>query len=129
MAIVTTTKILVDGPKLALIQFTGYFPTTGGEEIDAVKVDASVLTGAPTDLKIMRLWYSNTVQEIILEFDGVPDGLAFPLPLDKAGYLDFRSVGGLRNNATTPTGDITLTTTATIAVGDAYLVLIEVSKS
>ena len=129
MALVTTTQILVDGPKLALVQFTGFFATTGGEETDAIKVAAQSLVPVPTSLKIMRLWYSNTAPGTILEFDGITDGLALPLLDDGTGYLDFRSAGGIRNTATTPSGDITLTTNDTIAAGDGYTILIEVSKS
>ncbi len=129
MAIVTTTKILVDGPKLTLVQFTGFFPSTGGEETDAVKINALALVPVPTSLKIMRLWYSNTAPGTILEFDGVTDGLALPLLDDGTGYLDFRSAGGLRDTSTTPSGDITLTTLGTAVVGSGYTILIEVSKS
>ena len=55
MAIVITNKTLVDGPKLALLQFTGFFTAATGEETDAVKVDASALADAPTLLKISKI--------------------------------------------------------------------------
>ena len=132
MAIVITNKKLVDGPKLAVVQFTGVFTDATGNETAAVKVDASTLTpaaGAANPLKVMRIWWSCTAVQTFLEFDGTTDGHFLNLSQDASGYLDFRAVGGFRDNASTPTGDITLTTIGTVAEGQGYSVIIEVSKS
>lgn len=129
MAIVITNKTLVDGPKLAVIQFTGVFTDATGNESAAVKVDVSALTPAATLLKVMRIWWTCSAIETYLEFDGTTDGHFLNLTQNTAAYLDFRAIGGFRDNATTPTGDITLTTVGTVAAGQGYSVIIEVSKS
>jgi uncharacterized Ntn-hydrolase superfamily protein len=130
MAITTANKVLVDGEKLAVIHSTGLFTATTGEETDAVKVDVSNLTPAPSLVKVQRIWYTNSVDNTRLEFDGTTaDGLLVTLSNDNDGYMDFRSFGGIQNNATDPTGDITLTTAGTAAAGDGYSIVIEVSKS
>ena len=132
MAITLSTKTLVDSKKIAVVQFSGIYLTTTGEESTAVvKVDASALTGGATstNLKIQRVWFSNTVEQTFLSFDGATDALAFVLPIDTTGFMDYRSMGGLYNTSTTPTGDITLTTLGTALAGDGYSITIEVSKS
>ena len=132
MAIVITNKTLVDGQKLAVIQFTGVFTDATGNETAAVKVDASALVpaaSATAPLKVMRIWWSCTAVGTFLEFDGATDGHLLNLGVNDSGYLDFRAFGGMRDNATTPTGDITLTTTGTVAAAQGYTVIIEVSKS
>ncbi len=136
MAITTTVKILSDGPKLATIQFTGVFDGNTGNETDAVKVDASTLDPPATvnkPLKVMRMWYSCSTVGTYLEFDGNnaggTDGFFMAIPHDSQGYVDFRAIGGFRDNAVLPTGDITLTTTGTVAAAEGYSIIIEVSKS
>jgi hypothetical protein len=136
MAITTTTKTIVDGEKMAIIQFTGVFSDATGNETDAVKVDASALSppaGPNNPLKVMRLWYSCSAVGTYLEFDGNngggADGFIMSLPQDAQGYVDFRSIGGFYDNSTIPTGDITLTTTGTVAAAQGYSVIIEVSKT
>ena len=131
MAIVITNKTLVDGPRHAVIQFTGIFTDATGNESAAVKVDASALVpaaSATATLKVMRIWWSCSTVGTYLEFDGTTDGLFMPLVQDGNGYKDFRAIGGFRDNATTPTGDITLTTVGTVAAGQGYSVIIEVAK-
>ena len=128
MAITVNKRTIVDGEKLAVIHFTGHFTATTGEEADAVKVDASTLSGTPTNLKVMRIWYTNSVAGTVLEFEGATDAVF--LVLDQgSSYFDYRDIGGITNNATTPTGDISLTTLGTAAAGEGYTVTIEVSKS
>ena len=132
MAVVTTTKTIQDGKKIAVIQFTGVFTDGTGNETDAVKVDASALVpvaSATATLKIMRIWFSCSAVGTYLEFDGATDGFALPLTEGSTTYMDYRPVGGLRDNATTPTGDITLTTVGTVSAGTGYSVIIEVWKS
>ena len=129
MAITVTNTTLQDGKKLAVIQCTGVFATTTGEETDAVKVDVSTLTPVPTTVKIQRIWYNNTVPGTFLEFDGATDGLAVVFDDSGEGYLDYRAFGGLQDNSTTPTGDITLTTLGTAAAGNGYNFVIEIWKN
>jgi len=131
MAIALTSTTLVDSKKLAVVQFSAMYPGVETEEVDIVKIDASALSGeyTSTNLKILRVWYSCTIGGTFLEFDGSAQGLALPIPVDSAGYLDYRSMGGLRNTATTPTGDISLTTLGTGAAGTGYSITLELSKN
>lgn len=129
MAIALTSTTLVDSKKIAVIQFSAMYPAEEVEEVDALKVDASTLEGAPTNLKIQRIWYTSSIGGTFLEFDGATQGLACVIPLNAGGFMDYRSVGGLVNTAVTPTGDISLTTLGTSAAGTGYSITIEVSKS
>jgi hypothetical protein len=131
MTLAVTTTVLNDGAKLATIRFTGRCHTsTTGAEAAVVKVDVSTLNPVPTSIKILRAWLSNTTIGSYLEFVGsTTNGIALSIPADNAGYLDFRSFGGLRNNATgTVSQDIALTTATTLAVGQSYSIVLEVSK-
>lgn len=130
MTLAVTTTVLNDGPKLATVRFTGRCHTdTTGAETAVVKVDASTLVPVPTNLKIQRCWFTNTTLGTFLEFDGgTLNGLALSIP-EGSDYLDFRSFGGLKTNATgTLTHDITLTTLITLVVGASYNIVLEVSK-
>jgi len=128
MAITVKNQTLADSKKIAVIHATGIFTATTGEEADVVKVDVSALEDAPSSVKILRIWYSNSVPGTFLEFDGATDAMAIMIE-EGSNFIDYRSVGGLQNNATTPTGDITLTTLGTAAAGNGYSITIEVSKS
>ena len=107
------------------------YPGAETEEVDVVKVDASALSNefTSTNLNIQRIWYSCSIGGTFLEFDGSTDAVACIIPVDGSGFMDFRSVGGLHNTATAPTGDITLTTLGVGAAGTGYSITIEVSKS
>ena len=133
MTLAVTTTILNDGPKLATVKFTGRVHTdTTGAEAAVVKVDASALSPVPTNIKIQRAWISSTITGgQYLEFDGgTTNGIALVIADDTDAYLDFRSFGGIQTNATgTLTHDITLTNVTTLVVGDAYSIILEVSKS
>ena len=129
MAVTTTSQVLIDGPKTAVIHFTGEIHTAASDETTAIKVDASALEGTPTDLKIQRIWPALSGLSIKLYFDATTNVLALALADGDCGYQDFRSVGGIKNNAGAgKTGDI-LATTVGGDVGDAYSIIIEVSKS
>ena len=128
MAITVKNQTLADSKKIAVIHATGIFTATTGEEADVVKVDVSALEDAPSSVKILRIWYSNSVPGTFLEFDGATDAMAIMIE-EGSNFIDYRSIGGLQNNATTPTGDITLTTLGTAAAGNGYSITIEVSKS
>ena len=129
MAVTNTSQVLVDGAKTAVIKFTGEVHTLDSDESAALKVDASALENAPTDLKIQRLWSATSGLAVKLYFDADTDVLATVIPADSCGYQDFRSVGGIQNNAGAGvTGDIVATTVGG-TVGDSYSITIEVSKS
>ena len=77
--------------------------------------------------KIAKIWYSiNTADNksaVEILWDG--DTNATALLLSGNGYWDLRTAGDeITNNATTPTGDVLLST-KNFAVGDNYTIIIE----
>lgn len=127
MADAITSQIIMDGSKTVIMKFTNISDGTG--ESAAVKADASALLGAPTKLKIMRVWAMTSGVAVSVLFDATADVLALVAPADAATHLDFRSFGGINNNAGTGvTGDISFTTVGASS-GDAYSIVLELSKS
>lgn len=113
------------------VKFTGKFTnfSDGTGETLVRKVDASALTFMTEDgnRKIAKInWSVNTANpksgvEII--WDGATNSTA--AFLSGQGYWDLRTDGNeITNNATTPTGDVLLST-KNFAVGDNYTIIIE----
>lgn len=93
------------------------------------KVDASATTFMTEDgnRKIAKIWYSiNTVDAksaVELLWAGATNSTA--VVLSGNGYWDLRTAGNeILNNATTPTGDVLLSTRG-FTVGDNYTILVE----
>jgi hypothetical protein len=77
--------------------------------------------------KIAKIWYSintaNNKSGVELIWDGVTNATA--MLLSGNGYFDLRTAGNeVPNNATTPTGDILLST-KNFALGDNYTIIVE----
>ena len=77
--------------------------------------------------KIAKIWYSintaNNKSAVELIWDGVTNSTA--MLLSGNGYFDLRTAGNeITNNATTPTGDILLST-RNFADGDNYTIIVE----
>jgi len=93
------------------------------------KVDASELTFMTEDgnRKIAKIWYSVNVSDtksaVELVWDGETNSTA--AILSGNGYWDLRTAGNeITNNATTPTGDVLLST-KNFALGDNYTIIVE----
>ena len=121
MADAVTTQTIADtsGVKF-VIKMTNVSDGTGETLIK--KVDASELTFMTEDSnrKISRIWYSvntsNSKSAVELLWDGATNSTA--LLLGGNGYMDLRTAGNeVTNNATTPTGDVLLST-KNFAIGD-----------
>ena len=128
MADIVTTQTLTDtsGVKF-VVKLTNFSDGTG--ETDVLKVDASNTTFMTEDgtRKIAKIWYSiNTTSPksgIEIKWDGVVKSTA--LFLGGQGFIDLRTSGDeILNNATTPTGDVLLST-KNFVNGDNYTVIIE----
>ena len=128
MADIVTTQTLIDtsGVKF-VVKLTNFSDGTG--ETDVLKVDASNTTFMTEDgtRKIAKIWYSiNTTSPksgIEIKWDGVVKSTA--LFLGGQGFIDLRTSGDeILNNATTPTGDVLLST-KNFVNGDNYTVIIE----
>ena len=128
MADTVTTQTIADtsGVKF-VVKMTNLSDGTG--ETLVKKVDASELTFMSEDgnRKISKIWYSintaNNKSAVELLWDGNTNATA--LMLSGNGYWDLRPAGNeIPNNATTPTGDVLLST-KNFASGDNYTILLE----
>ena len=128
MADTVTTQTISDtsGVKF-VVKMTNISDGTG--ENLATKVDASETTFMTEDgqRKIARVWYSintaNNKSAVELVWAGATNSTA--MLLSGNGYWDLRTAGDeIPNNATTPTGDVLLST-KNFANGDNYTIIVE----
>ena len=128
MADLVTTQIVTDTSGVKFVaKLTNFSDGTG--ETQVKKIDASEVTFMSEDgnRKISKIWYSintaNPKSAVELIWDGVTDATA--MFLSGNGYFDLRTAGNeITNNATTPTGDVLLST-KNFAVGDNYTLIVE----
>ena len=137
MADAVTSQTLSDGATTAVMKFTNI--SDGNGEASVKKVDVSTLTASPTAaacarVHITQIWYAISGMRIDLEWDASSNVKALILgggvTLEPTvGHLDFRSFGGIKNNAGGGiTGDIDLTTLHHTS-NDAYTIILELKKS
>ena len=128
MADTVTTQTITDTSGVKYVtKLTNISDGTG--EFLVNKVDASATTFMTEDgnRKIAKIWYSiNTVDAksaVELLWAGATNSTA--VVLSGNGYWDLRTAGNeILNNATTPTGDVLLSTRG-FTVGDNYTILVE----
>ena len=127
MADTVSTQTLTDttGVKFA-VKITNFSDGTG--ETLVKKVDASETTFMTEDgnRKISKIFYSintaNPKSAVELIWDGTDNATA--VLLSGQGFWDLRADGNeIANNATTPTGDVLLST-KNFATGDNYTILV-----
>ena len=127
MADAVSTQTLTDttGVKFA-VKLTNYSDGTGETLVN--KVDASATTFMTEDgnRKISKIFYSintaNPKSAVELIWDGTDNATA--VLLSGQGFWDLRADGNeIANNATTPTGDVLLST-KNFANGDNYTILV-----
>tara|TARA_B100000902_G_scaffold15574_1_gene18805 strand:+ start:254 stop:646 length:393 start_codon:yes stop_codon:yes gene_type:complete len=128
MADTVTTQTIADtsGVKYVL-KMTNISDGTGESLVK--KIDASEVTFMTEDgnRKIAKIWYSintaNSKSAVEVVWDGATNATA--LLLSGNGHWDLRTSGDeVTNNATTPTGDVLLST-KNFAIGDNYSIIIE----
>ena len=128
MADLVTTQTIADTSGVKFVaKLTNFSDGTG--ETQVKKIDASEVTFMSEDgnRTISKVWYSintaNTKSAVEMIWDGATNATA--MLLSGNGYLDLRTAGNeVPNNATTPTGDVLLST-KNFAVGDNYTIIIE----
>lgn len=128
MADTVTTQTIADTSGVKFVtKLTNFSDGTG--ETQVKKIDASEVTFMTEDgnRKISRVWYSintaNAKSAVELIWDGETNSTA--MLLSGNGYIDLRTAGNeIVNNATTPTGDVLLST-KNFAIGDNYTIIIE----
>ena len=138
MADAVTSQTIIDTDKRAVIKLTNISDGTG--ESSVKKVDVSALNARSADsaacsrVTIDQVWYDVGGLRAALEFDATPNVVGLVLGGSAAagnvsGHWDYRSFGGIKNNAGSGiTGDIDLTTHGHTA-HDHYTIVLELRKS
>ncbi len=128
MADLVTTQTIADTTGVKFVSKLTNFSDGTGESL-IKKIDASEVTFMSEDgnRKIAKIWYSintaNPKSAVEIIWDG--DTNATALLLSGNGYWDLRTAGDeIVNNATTPTGDVLLST-KNFATGDNYTIIVE----
>ena len=128
MADTVTSQTIADTSGVKFVAKFTNFSDGSGENL-VRKVDASETTFMTEDgnRKISKIWWSintnNNKSGVELIWDGATNASA--LFLSGNGYWDLRTAGDeIPNNATTPTGDVLLSTNGFIN-GDNYTILVE----
>ena len=128
MADLVTTQTITDTSGVKFVSKLTNFSDGTGESL-VKKIDASEVTFMSEDgnRKIAKVWYSintaNPKSVVEILWDGNTNATA--MLLGGNGYIDLRTAGNeVTNNATTPTGDVLLST-KNFAVGDNYTIIVE----
>ena len=128
MADIVSTQVLSDTSGVKYVAKMTNISDGSGESL-VKKIDASSATFMTEDgsRKIAKIWWSvNTTKSnasVELVWGGETNATA--MLLNGQGYWDLRTAGNeIINNATTPTGDILLST-RDFVVGDNYTILVE----
>ena len=128
MADIVTTQVLSDTSGVKYVAKLTNLSDGSGESL-VTKVDASGTTFMSEDgnRKIAKIWYSvnTTHPKACVELLWAGASNATAVLLGGQGYWDLRTAGNeITNNATTPTGDVLLST-RDFVVGDNYTILVE----
>ena len=128
MAAIVTTQVLSDTSGVKYVAKLTNLSDGSGESL-VTKVDASGTTFMSEDgnRKIAKIWYSvnTTNPKACVELLWAGASNATAVLLGGQGYWDLRTAGNeITNNATTPTGDVLLST-RDFVVGDNYTILVE----
>lgn len=127
MADAVASQTLVDGERNVVMKFTNLSDGTG--ESAVLKVDVSALNKSPSEVRIERIIAHTAGMAVNILWDADTDVPAFIIGQDAALDMDFRSFGGLRNNAGTgKTGDILFTTVGHTS-GDSYTIILHLAKN
>ena len=137
MADAVTSQTLSDGDRIAVMKFTNL--SDGNGESSVKKVDLSTLATnhlgeTPARVHIEQIWYDIGGMRVSLEWNATSNVVAAVLGGSAAagnvsGHMDFRSFGGLKNNAGSGIdGDIDLTTSGHTNL-DHYTVVLQLRKS
>jgi hypothetical protein len=137
MADAVTSQTLVDTDKRAVVKLTNL--SDGSGESAVKKVDVSALNSHPdgtacSRVTIDQIWYDVGGMRVSLEWNASTNVVAMVLGGSAAagnvhGHMDFRSFGGIKNNAGSGIdGDIDLTTNGHTNL-DHYTIVLELRKS
>lgn len=126
MANAVATQILEQGERNVVMKLTGLLDTS--DESRVIKVDVSALAPPCTLIRVDEIqWQISSQLTVKLDWDATTPVLMTTL----VGYehIDFRSTGGLLNNAGTGiTGDIFLTTIGWASGTQSYTIWLHLVK-
>ena len=135
MADAVTSQTIIDTEKIVVMKFTNL--SDGNGESAVKKVDVSALTSHPdgtacSNITIDQIWYDIGGMRLAIYFDASTSALALTVGGSAAagnvqGHMDFRSVGGFKNYASSPDGDLDFTTSGHTNL-DHYTVILEMRK-
>ena len=121
---------LVDGPKTRVVHVSITY--VDAQESDTVIYDFSADTAKPDNAvagngRVKKVWWANDTADVLLEWDGTTDFLVQHINPDSEGCNDYQDFGGIKDNSTAPTGDLTLTTVG-LAAADHFWAIVVVDK-
>ena len=137
MADAVTSQTLSDGDRIAIVKLTNISDGTGESSVE--KVDVASLTSsedgtACSRVHIEQIWYDIGGMRVALEWNASSNVVAAVLGGSAAagnvsGHMDFRSFGGIKNNAGGGIdGDIDLTTHGH-SNHDHYTIVLQLRKT
>ncbi len=131
MADAVTSQTIIDGERNCVMKFTNVSDGTG--ESAVAKVDVSALSSnsagkSCSEVRIMRVSHAIVGMSVQIFFNASTNVLAMELAESSNGHMDFKSFGGMPNNAGSgKNGDI-LFTTKGHSSGDTYSIVLEMVK-
>ena len=137
MADAVTSQTLSDGDRIAVMKFTNLSDGNGESSVEKVDVASLAVNSAgetPARVHIEQIWYDIGGMRVSLEWNATTNVVAAVLGGSAAagnvsGHMDFRSFGGIKNNAGSGIdGDIYLTTSGHTNL-DHYTVVLQLRKS
>ena len=137
MADAVTSQTIVDTDKRAIIKLTNLSDGNGEsavEKVDVAGLNANAKGETPSRGTIDQIWYDIGGMRVALEWNASTNVVAVVLGGSAAagnmgGHMDFRSFGGIKNNAGSGIdGDIDLSTSGHTNL-DHYTIVLELRKS
>ena len=137
MADAVTSQTLSDGDRIAVMKFTNLSDGNGESSVKKVDVSALAANSAGEECalaSIEQIWYDIGGMRVALEWNATTNVVAAVLGGSAAagnvsGHMDFRSFGGLKNNAGSGIdGDIDLTTSGHTNL-DHYTIVLQLRKT
>ena len=138
MADAVTSQTLSDGDRIAVMKFTNISDGNGEASVEKVDVASLAVNSAgetPARVHIEQIWYDVAGMRVALEWNATSNvvaavlGTSLGVGTNVSGHMDFRSFGGIKNNAGSGIdGDIDLTTHGHTA-HDHYTVVLQLRKS
>jgi hypothetical protein len=126
MTIQATRQVLFDGPRRAVMLFTGVCDGNGGDEVNEKKVVVADLTPPCHHANIEKVEYevSGGIVRILW---GAPDPVTF-LDLAQQGEIDYKEIGGAINPTSADTPNDIWFTTIGFDMGSSYSIKITMRK-